>query len=99
MLSLLINAWAASTVSTASVSSQPYVQQPVQQQPVVVHRLPAPPAAAPAAYGNSEAYKQAIAARALREGVRPATVQAYVPGLRFVSRAVELDRGPQNVTP
>jgi lytic murein transglycosylase len=99
MLSLLISAWAASAVSTATSTAQPVAQQPLQQQPVIVHRVPAPQTAAPAFNGNMEAYKQVVAARAIREGVRPATVQTYLPTVQFVRRAVELDRGPQNVTP
>lgn len=99
MLSLLISAWAASAVSTATTTSQPAMRPPVQQQPVTVHRSSAPSPAAQPFSGDMEAYKQVVAARAIREGVRPTTVQTYLPTVQFVRRAVELDRGPQNVTP
>jgi lytic murein transglycosylase len=97
MLGLLISAWAAATVGSVSVSSQPAAQQPIQQRPLPPAPRPAPPTA-PSVHSSFESYKQILANRAFREGVRPATVQAYVPTLRFVSRAVELDRGPQNIT-
>ena len=99
MLSLLISAWAASAVNTATSTSQPVAQQPVQQQPVTIHRPAAPAPATSAFQGSMDAYKQVVAARAIREGVRPATVQTYLPTVQFVRRAVELDRGPQNITP
>ena len=97
MLGLLISAWAASTVGTATVTSQPVAQQPVQQQrPVAPGPRPAPPMPA-SAYANFESYKQVLAVRAMREGVRPTTVQTYVPTVQFIRRAIELDRAPQNL--
>jgi lytic murein transglycosylase len=98
MLSLLISAWAASTIGAATVSSQPVVQQPVQRQMTVPQPAFPAPAAAQPAYQSFEGYKQVLAARAMREGVRPATVQAYVPTIQFNRRAIELDRSPQNIT-
>ena len=38
-----------------------------------------------------ETYKRSLAARALREGVRAATVASLVPGLRLNERAMQLD--------
>ena len=47
-----------------------------------------------------DGYKAVLAARARREGVREATIQAYVPVLTLSRRAIELDRsqpgGPPN---
>jgi lytic murein transglycosylase len=47
--------------------------------------------AAPAPTGF-DAYKPYLMARARREGVREATIQAVVPSLRLSARAMELDR-------
>ena len=76
----------------------PRLAQP-QAQPVTIHRpAQAPtvihPAQTYAAPTGFAAYKQYLMARARREGVREATVQA-VPYLQLNSRAIELDRAQQ----
>ncbi|QIK79834.1 lytic murein transglycosylase [Sphingomonas piscis] len=58
----------------------------------------AAPAVQPAAPTGFEGYKRVLAARALREGVRPQTVQNYVYSTRLNQRAIDLDKGPQNIS-
>jgi membrane-bound lytic murein transglycosylase B len=59
--------------------------------------LQAPVRAAPTGF---EGYKYQLMARARRDGVREATIQAYIPTLQLNRRAIELDRsqpgGPPN---
>ncbi len=45
-----------------------------------------------AASTGFEAYKQYLIHAARREGIREATIQSYVPGLRLNERAMQLDR-------
>jgi membrane-bound lytic murein transglycosylase B len=101
MIGLLVSAWVATSLtSTADNAVQSPPLQPVQQRPVTAQPAVAVPRPAfQPAYSSFDAYKQVLAARALREGVRPGTVQAYIPTLQFNRRAIDLDRGPQNLSP
>ncbi len=65
------------------------VPAPVAPAPVATAAVTA---AQPYALTGFEAYKAHLAYQARLAGVRPQTVQAYVPGLRLNSRAMELDR-------
>ncbi|HVM38124.1 MAG TPA: lytic murein transglycosylase [Sphingomicrobium sp.] len=72
----------------------PQLAAAVQPTPPVV----APPVYAPPSYAaptGFESYKPYLMARARREGVREATIQATIPTLRLNSRAMELDRAQQ----
>ena len=75
---------------------QPVQQQSPLLQPVQTY-VTRPAYAAPTGF---EAYKQYLAARARREGIRESTIQANVLGLDLNRRAMELDRaqpgGPPN---
>ena len=67
--------------------------------PIIASSQPRPFPAAPAATPTGfEAYKLFLAARARREGVREATIQAVVPHLQVNHRVMELDRA-QRPTP
>jgi lytic murein transglycosylase len=63
---------------------------------------PLPPVMVPTYTAASpfDAYKQQLAARARRSGVREGTIQAYLPTVRLNSRVMQLDRsqpgGPPN---
>lgn len=73
-------------IGLAAVAFGPASAQVVQQPaPVYAH----PVYAAPTGF---EAYKIWLISRARREGVREATIQAYIPGLQLNSRVMELDR-------
>ena len=66
----------------AQAYPQPISPQPTYAQPVYTVPQPSP----------WEQYKTYLGARARSAGVRPATVQAVMPYLRFNQRVVELDR-------
>jgi lytic murein transglycosylase len=99
MLGWLVASWLSTVVSNATrPAAQPQpvvatVSEPAMQRPV----YPQPVQQAPATY-TFENYKAWLISRAIREGVRPATAQAYVPTLRFNQRAVDLDRSPTNIS-
>src|SRR5687767_11255865 len=98
MIGWLVSAWVASSMTTVAVQPSP-PPQTVQQRPITRPPLTTIPQVMQQRATGFDAYKSVLAARAAREGVRTATIQAYVPTVRFVSRAVELDRSPQNFTP
>ena len=90
-----IGAWKAAAVAVAALGSASAQVDPLG---------PLPQASAAqltyAAPTSFEAYKQYLAARARREGIRESTIQAHVFGLDLNRRAIELDRsqpgGPPN---
>ena len=95
---------AAVAFGPASAQVDPLAPRAVQPQarpapprPTVV--APAPrtfyPQPAYAAPTGFAAYKQYLMARARREGVREATIQATIPYLQLNERAMELDRAQQ----
>ena len=71
---------------------QPAPTRPVVLTPAPRTFYPQPAYAAPTGFA---AYKPYLMARARREGVREATIQATVPYLQLNSRAIELDRAQQ----
>lgn len=75
---------------------RPAVQQPAYQPARITYAQPSY-SATPTGFA---AYKQVLAARARREGIRETTIQSNVYGLDLNSRAIELDRsqpgGPPN---
>jgi membrane-bound lytic murein transglycosylase B len=85
-------------VATSQAQAQPTPSY-TTLQPVQTAQVVRPGYAQPTGFA---AYKLYLAARARREGVREATIQANVPGLELNTRAMELDRaqpgGPPNST-
>ncbi|MEO7188443.1 MAG: lytic murein transglycosylase [Sphingomicrobium sp.] len=71
-----------------SAPLQAAIQRPVYAQQVQP---------APAAY-SFETYKSWLISRAIREGVRPATAQSYIPTVQLNRRVIELDRSPANIS-
>lgn len=71
------------------VQTQP---QPIQPAPPVVPVQTASLQAQPDAVTGFEAYKQYLMHVARHQGIREATIQAHVPGLRLNERAMQLDR-------
>ncbi|MDQ3143534.1 MAG: lytic murein transglycosylase [Pseudomonadota bacterium] len=78
----------SSAAGAVVVQRDPLAPIPTQA-PVL--RPAAPPSLAPFR-GGFEGYKQVLAARARREGVREATIAAVIPGLSLNQRAIRLDR-------
>ena len=89
--------------ASAEVDRRPPIQQVIRAPaPKVEQPKPTVPlqAAAQVAYGQPSytapagytAYKNWLMHRARHEGVREATIQAYVPSLNLNARAIELDR-------
>lgn len=78
-----------STLTQADPLAPLAVQRPVVAP--VVQRAPAAFAARPAVTSFA-GYKQVLAARARREGVREATIAATIPALVYNPRVVRLDR-------
>ena len=84
-------------VSGAAGAAVPQAD-PLAPLPAPVFRLVAPPPVRPASTGF-EGYKQVLASRARREGVREATIAAVIPTLRLNDTAIRLDRAqPGQVT-
>ena len=94
--------WVASLLASSIASSAQLVSAPAASSQVrPAAAVPTPVSALPTATAASypfESYKQWLLARAIREGVRPATAQAYIPTLRYNRRAIELDRSPTNIS-
>ena len=74
-------------------SVRPAVPTAIQQRSAVATPQRVPPGSTFAGQGGFAAYKQYLAQRARREGVREATIASTIPGLFFNSRVVTLDRG------
>jgi lytic murein transglycosylase len=78
-----------------AVPARPATVLPAQPRPQAVTSAqvtPYRPAYSAPAPTSFQAYTIYVAARARREGVREATIQAVIPYLRYNHRAVELDR-------
>ena len=95
---------AAVAFGPASAQVDPLAPRPAQPQaqqapvrPTVIRPAPRTfyPQPAYAAPTGFAAYKPYLMARARREGVREATIQATIPYLQLNSRAIELDRAQQ----
>ncbi|MEO5773335.1 MAG: lytic murein transglycosylase [Sphingomicrobium sp.] len=97
MVGWLVTVWLSASVTSATQQTTP-AAAPVQAvlRPAYTQQLPQ---AVPqtSAY-NFETYKRWLISRAIRDGVRPATAQTYVPTLQFNQRAVDLDRSPINIS-
>ena len=101
MMSWVVSVLAASIAgSTQIIRPATNPAQPVVRPSTTVPAVGLPSSQPVLAVAPSpfELYKQSLIARAIREGVRPATAQAYIPTLRFNRRAVELDRSPTNIS-
>jgi membrane-bound lytic murein transglycosylase B len=86
--------WKAGVLAVAALGSASAQVDPLAPIPLAAS---AQSHAAPTGF---EAYKQYLAARARREGIRESTIQAHVYGLDLNRRAMQLDRsqpgGPPN---
>ena len=102
LLSLLMRSTliAASLLFALPACSQPADERdPLAPLPADVQRseLAVPPT--PTGTLSWAAYKDHLRARAIAEGIRPATVDAVLPGLRPSNRAIELDRSQPGGSP
>jgi len=91
--------------AAAQVDPLAPLPRPVPQQPVPAQPRPRAPLLRPApvttytAQSPFDAYKLHLAARARREGVREATIQAHVPPLALNGRVMQLDRAQRPSAP
>ena len=72
---------------------RPAIMAPVQRPPVMLAPPTTPVTILQPAQIGFAAYKNQLAARARRTGVREATIQATVPWLTLNNRVIQLDRG------
>jgi lytic murein transglycosylase len=76
--------------SQSAPASPPAIAAAAQSAAAAAQVYAYPPAPATSGF---DSYKPYLMARARREGVREATIQATIPYLRLNARAMELDRG------
>ena len=101
MLGWVVAGWLSASITNAAQQPGPVLAPaPAAAQPAILRpAYPQPAISAPPASYNFETYKSWLTSRAIREGVRPATAQSYIPTLQLNRRVMELDRSAGNLTP